>query len=244
MYSSPCSQDAVRLGLVLSIGLAGLAPKALAQANPACQPPRSGEYLLMEEIQTQLRQFLPSSSTAIVCDYLQERVLRVDGFTDPEVASSWAQYVETKGGQSFIARPAGTPSTAATTVAPEAAAAAPYFPQPTFPTALAPAAAPTNPASITTATAPGAYYAQPLGTGYAVLVDYSNRPETALELQQLLSRQIGLVSYGQRPYLLAVYTADAAVANSTLQSLSDRNFTALIIDSRRAVLLTPAVAVR
>jgi hypothetical protein len=258
MYSSPFSKYAARLGLVLSMGLADLAPEvAFAQANSACQPPRSGEYLLMvtnptEDIQTQLRQVLPPSSTATVCNYLQDRVLRVDGFSTPELASSWAQYVETKGGQSFVARPAGT---AATSTAPETAVA-PSFPQPTLPTTPVPAQmatpiapvpvaiAPMTAAPMTTATATGTYRAQPLGTGYAVLVDYSNRPETAIELQQLLSRQIGLVSYGQRPYLLAVYTADAAVANSTLQSLSDRNFTALIIDSRRAVLLTPAVAVR
>jgi cell division septation protein DedD len=266
MYSSPFSKSAARLSLVLSMGLAGLAPAAglvpaaFAQANPACQPPRSGEYLLMvmnptEDIQTQLRQVLPPSSTATVCDYLQDRVLRVDGFSTPELASSWAQYVETKGGESFIARPAGA---AATPTAPETAAA-PSFPQPTLPVTPAPTTTPIAPAPVAVApmttapmttaptaaaTATGAYPAQPLGTGYAVLVDYFNRPETAIELQQLLSRQIGLVSYGQRPYLLAVYTTDAAVANSTLQSLSDRNFTALIIDSRRAVLLTPAVAVR
>jgi hypothetical protein len=56
-------------------------------------------------------------------------------------------------------------------------------------------------------------------------------------VQQLLDRNIGLVSYGQRPYLLAVYTDDPTIANATLRALSDRNFNALIIDSRRAVRL-------
>jgi len=245
--SSSFLQYPARLSLALAIGFGLDQSIAFAQASPACQPPRSGEYLLMvmnptADIQTQLRQVLPSSSTATVCSYLQDTVLRVDGFTNPEVANSWAQYVETKGAEAFIARPAET-SPAVATAPPENAAVPQSFPQPTVTETPAPAA-PTSVAATPMAAATGAYNAQPLGTGYAVLVDYFNRPETATELQQLLSRQIGLVSYGERPYLLAVYTGDAAVANATLQSLSDRNFTALIIDSRRAVLLTPAVAVR
>lgn len=75
-----------------------------------------------------------------------------------------------------------------------------------------------------------------------MLVDYANQPEVAIALRQVLSRDVGLVAYGQRPYLLAVQTADLATANAVLQSLSDRNFTALIVDSQSAILLTPVVA--
>jgi len=53
---------------------------------------------------------------------------------------------------------------------------------------------------------------------------------------------VGLVAYAQRPYLLAAYTPDLAAANTLLQTLSGRNFTALIVDGRSTILLTPVVA--
>lgn len=115
-------------------------------------------------------------------------------------------------------------------------------PTPVPPTTVATSTqtAPTPPSTGATT----AYNPQPLGTGYAVLVDYANRPEVAIEVQQLLSRPIGLVSYQQRPFLLAIHTDDAAIASDILKTLSDQNLTAVIVDSRSAVLLTPVVAVR
>jgi len=50
-----------------------------------------------------------------------------------------------------------------------------------------------------------------------------------------------LVSYGQRPYLLAVYTRNQREANSTLRELSDRGFWSMVVDSRRVTLLSPVV---
>jgi hypothetical protein len=76
-----------------------------------------------------------------------------------------------------------------------------------------------------------------------VLIDYANRPELAIDAQQLLTRPIGLVSHQQRPFLLAAYTAERAIATDILQTLSDNNFTAVMVDSRSVILLTPTVAV-
>jgi hypothetical protein len=86
-----------------------------------------------------------------------------------------------------------------------------------------------------------AYNPQPLGTGYAVLVDYQNQPEVATQVRQLLKQDIGLVSYGQRPYLLAIQTPDQRAASSTFQSLSDRGFWAMLVDSDRVILLRSAI---
>jgi hypothetical protein len=86
-----------------------------------------------------------------------------------------------------------------------------------------------------------AYSPQPLGSGYAVLVHYFNRPEVAADVSQVTSQPVGLVAYEQRPFLLAAYTTDASAAATILQSLSERGFTAVIVDSRRAILLTPSV---
>jgi hypothetical protein len=74
-----------------------------------------------------------------------------------------------------------------------------------------------------------------------VLVNYANRPEVAADVYQVTSQPVGLVSYNQRPFLMAVHTTDPATATAVLQSLNDRGFTAILIDSRSAILLTPAV---
>ncbi|MBE9118991.1 hypothetical protein IQ249_24170 [Lusitaniella coriacea LEGE 07157] len=85
------------------------------------------------------------------------------------------------------------------------------------------------------------YNPQPLGTGYAVLIDYFNQPEMAGQVQQFLGRNVGLASYFSRPYLLAVHTQNEAEANAMLRRLSDRGFSALVVDSSRTVLLSPVV---
>lgn len=82
---------------------------------------------------------------------------------------------------------------------------------------------------------------QALGSGYAVLVDYFNRPEVAKQVQQVVGGDVGFVSYAQRPYLLAVYTTNSRDAYSTLQSLSERGFFAMVVDSRRVMLLRQVV---
>ncbi|NEP01126.1 MAG: hypothetical protein F6K58_21195 [Symploca sp. SIO2E9] len=86
-----------------------------------------------------------------------------------------------------------------------------------------------------------AYNPQPLGEGYAVLVDYSNQPELASEIRQILREDVGLVAYGQRHYLLAMHTTSQKAANSTLGQLSDRGFWTMVVDSRRVIILTRAV---
>jgi hypothetical protein len=63
----------------------------------------------------------------------------------------------------------------------------------------------------------------------------------ALQVRQLLGANVGLASYGQRPYLLAGYTTNQTEANSILQRLSDRNFLVMIVDSRKVTLIRPAV---
>lgn len=94
----------------------------------------------------------------------------------------------------------------------------------------------------TTPTTTPAYNPKPLGNGYAVLVDYFNQPEVAVQLRQLLGSDVGLVTYGKRPYLLAMYTTNERKANSTLRQLSDRGFWSMVVDSRRVTLLKPVIS--
>jgi hypothetical protein len=98
-----------------------------------------------------------------------------------------------------------------------------------------------RPASTTPSTNSSAYNPKLLDEGYAVLVDYFNQPELAFQVKQLLGRNVGLVSYGQRPYLLAMYTTSAREANSALRKLSDRGFWSMVVDSRRVTVLRSVV---
>ena len=98
-----------------------------------------------------------------------------------------------------------------------------------------------RPSSAKVFTSP-AYNPQPLGDGYAVLVDYFNQPELAAQVQKIVGDNVGLVSFGQRPYLLAMYTTNQRKANSTLRELSDRGFWSMVVDSRRVTLLRSKVS--
>lgn len=230
------------LGSLLSIAIGGaIVPPVLAQLSapapqtapapaatfPACQPPNPGEFLLLvvsktPESQDQVRRVVPATTTPTVCRYLNDVVIRVGGFTSVDSADAWARYLtETVGTPTFIARSAGAPGAAATPI---------------------PAATnPPQPAPVVTGTS-ATYNPQPLGGGYAVLVDFFSRPDLAVQVQQALGKEIGLASYGQRPFLLAVYTTDQAAANATLQALSDRGFWAMVVDSRRVTLLRQPIS--
>jgi hypothetical protein len=105
----------------------------------------------------------------------------------------------------------------------------------------------TRPAEVTQqpATVPKvSYNPQPLGQGYAVLVDYFNRPELANSVQQVVGNNVGFASYGQRPYLLATHTTNQQQAYNTLQKLNERGFFAILVDSRKVVLLRSSVRVQ
>ncbi|KAF3884358.1 MULTISPECIES: hypothetical protein [Nostocales] len=85
------------------------------------------------------------------------------------------------------------------------------------------------------------YKPERLGEGYAVLVDYYNRPEVANEVREVVGGNVGFATYGQRPYLLAVYTNNQKDAYTTLQKLSEQGFSAVLVDSRKVLLLRSAV---
>ena len=87
-----------------------------------------------------------------------------------------------------------------------------------------------------------AYTPKPLGEGYAVLVDYFNQPEIATQVQRAIGKEVGLVSYGQKPYLLALHTTHEKNATNTLQTLSDRGFWVMLVDSKKVTLLKAQIA--
>ncbi len=204
------------LGLACISAIVLFALPAKAQAPIDCASPARGEYLLLaptasSESQALVRSKAPSDATINICRYLGQTVTRIGGFSTESAASVWGQYlIRTTGVKVTIASPPAL-STASTP---------------------APTQTPTTPRSMLLPYGP-----KVLGVGYAVIVNYNNRPEAAAQLRQAINAKVGVVSYGERPYLLANRTDDQAAANSIMQLLSDRGFLAMVVDARRVVLL-------
>lgn len=199
--------------------------RAIAQsALPVCPPPASQEYLLLvrgdtEAERAQIASALPPDNTVLVCQYLDEVVVRAGGFTSLETVNAWATYMTTEAGfESFVSRPA-----AAQQAAQQAAASA------------------TATTEARDASRGATYQPQRLGAGYAVLVEYGDRPEIATAVSQVV-RPVGLAVYQQRAYLLADYTGDADSAAVTLQRLSDAQLAAILVDAQQVVRLSTEVA--
>jgi hypothetical protein len=102
----------------------------------------------------------------------------------------------------------------------------------------------TRPAEVAVApTQTLSFQPQRLGNGFAVLVDYFNRPELANQVKQAVGGDVGFAAYGQRHYLLASYTTNQKDAYSTFKKLSERGFFAVIVDSSKVMLLRSAVSI-
>lgn len=190
----------------------------IAQQNFAnCQQPNVGEYLLLvlsptPENQKQLRAALRTEQKTVVCKYNNQIVTRVGGFTNIDDAKRLARYIQNIVGLSA-------------TITTRATEPATQLPQ-TIPNIQTP--------KIT-------YNPKILGEGYAILVDYFNRPEMVSSLRKAVGGDVGFVSYGQRPYLLAVYTTNQKEAYNTLKKLSETGFVAILADGRKVVLLRSIV---
>jgi len=212
-----------------SIAILGLTFLATSvRAESSCEPPLSDEYLLLivtktPEQQERAKRSLPGNTDNIVCRYINDTVTRVGGFRDSQIASDWVKYIEDVVGlQAYVVR---SPAAALPQNLPV------YNPQP------APGSEPiANPQTGNLAFNP-----QALGPGYAVLVDYFNQPELAAQVKQALGTQVGLASYGQRPFLFVAYTTDQNAAIAAVKALSDRGFWPMLVDSRRVTVISPAV---
>lgn len=78
-----------------------------------------------------------------------------------------------------------------------------------------------------------------LGSGFAVLVNANNEPDTPMQLQMLLRTAIPWVRFQGNPYLLALQSESQEEATATLTSLIDRGFLAILVDARTVEQLTP-----
>jgi hypothetical protein len=251
---------ALPIALILAAPLmSGISPAFSETAMTTCQPPNVGEYLLLvvsptTETQKQLRKALPSDLKTVNCKYLNETVTRIGGFNKMDDAKRWARYVNDIVGLSAIVTTRPTTALASTVphVIPKSSVASASLVAPTTETKATKATkatklSKTNISSVTVPAKPVgkiSYNPRSLGDGYAVLVDYFNRPELASSIQQVVEGNVGFVAYGQRPYLLAVYTTNQKEANNTLQKLNERGFFANLVDSSKVILLRSVVNVK
>lgn len=191
------------------------------QAQVSCQPPQPDEYLLLIVTKTPdeqeiVKRSFPGNTNNTVCRYIDDTVTRVGGFRNSQIAGDWVKYIQDVVGlRAYVVRS----SASITQDLPI------YNPQPA-----------TNPDNASVGFNP-----QLLGAGYAVLVDYFNQPELAIQVRQVLGAQVGLASYGQRPFLFVVHTTDQNAATAVVKKLSDRGFWPMLVDSRRVTLISPAV---
>ncbi len=217
--------SAILVSSLLTATSWGLAVRT-SLAQETCAAPKPGEYLLLivsntSEEQKLVQRTLPNDINSEVCRYLTNVVTRVGGFSDPLIAEDWATYL-----QDQVKLPAYVVKQEVTAIPrPSSSLGRTPIVRETPPTPKK--EPPSNP--------------QSLGSGYAILVDYLNQPELAVQLRTLIGENVGLVSYGQRPYLLVEYTTDSEKATATLNKLSNRGFWPILVDSNRVTVISPTV---
>ncbi|NJL00100.1 MAG: hypothetical protein HC910_05850 [Spirulinaceae cyanobacterium SM2_1_0] len=225
-------------------------PVSAQSPLPACEPPAPDEFLLLVRLEAEgdrdkLRLTLPPETAWTACRYQEGTVARIGGFRSLETANNWGQYtVEIAGLPAFVARssrPANTATNLDTSPRQLPPPTPPPRAQPSAPRPQTPPVAPATPPPAAPTTIPDRYTPRPLGAGYAVLIDYFQQPELARTVQQAVGAEIGLAAHFTRPYLLAAHTSDATAAQALLLELSDRGFSALLVNSNQVMLLTPRV---
>lgn len=212
-------------------------PMGIPAANGTiadCLPPSANEFLLFAtartlEAQAVLRSKAPTDATTTVCRYQGEMVMRVAGFASEPSAAAWGQYlIRTTGIPTTIVRPVAL----AAVVNPMGDALAPK---------VATGLTGAGNGSIGKRFSPGVYNPQALSSGYAVLVNYNNRPDVAVQLGQVLSQDVGVAVYGERPYVFVMQTSEMSAANAVVKLLNDRGFLALRVEAKSVVVLRPVV---
>ncbi|MGF1497473.1 MAG: hypothetical protein ACFB8W_11700 [Elainellaceae cyanobacterium] len=202
--------------ILAAIASWAIAPLSLAQTYPPCEPPAAAEYLLL----------IPQPTEAAQA---QLRRVLPSGTTTTvcdylgDAVFRVGRFARADNASAWAEYLVRTYGLQAAVIRPSATAVGPVSEPPAAPTSR--------------------YSPQLLGEGYAVLVHYFDQPEIAAVVQQTLQQPVGLVIYEQEPYLLATQTTDAAAGGRVLQTLSDRDLTAFMVDSQDVVLLTPEVAI-
>lgn len=222
-----------------------------AQSYPDCPPPASGEYLLLvrgadETTRDRIMSVLPVDKTTLVCNYLDDTVVRAGGFNSLEVANSWALYLSDI--EQFDTVVVEASAIEAATVPEEESPAADVVEpaseeQPPVPDAQPISEEPTTVAAVDEGSQSSndqpQYQPTLLGEGVAVLVDYQQNPSIGRDLAQ--QGNVGLAVYLQQPYLLVLHTTDSSAAAAKLQQLVDSGLDSFLVDGEQVIRLTNTI---
>ncbi|WP_152532094.1 hypothetical protein [Leptolyngbya sp. Heron Island J] len=226
--------------------------QGIAQSYPDCPPPASGEYLLLvrgadETTRDRIMSVLPVDKTTLVCNYLEDTVVRAGGFNSLEVANSWALYlndieqfdtvVVEATTSAAAAVPDESPAPTAEVVAPTAVEEPVPEPQPM------PEEDPVTVAAVDegnqSSNSQPRYQPTLLGEGVAVLVDYQANPAIGRDLAQ--QGNVGLAVYLEQPYLLVLHTTDSSAAATKLQQLVDSGLNSFLVNGEQVIRLTDTI---
>ncbi|MFG6098250.1 hypothetical protein SPB21_23525 [Leptothoe sp. ISB3NOV94-8A] len=229
--------------ILLSSGVQGI-----AQSYPDCPPPASGEYLLLvrgsdAETRDRTISVLPVDKPTLVCNYLDDTVIRAGGFTSLEVANSWALYLNDIEELETVVVESSTATQEPVVVdaEPSTATQEPVVDDSATSSTTAEQEPVTGPIVAATPVADLQSQYQPtlLGEGVAVLVDYQQNPEIGRNLAQQGS--VGLAVYLQQPYLLVLHTTDSSAAAARLQQLVDSGLTSFLVNGEKVIRLTDTI---
>ena len=210
-----------------------------------CLPPATNEFLLFAtartlEAQSVLRSKAPTDATTTVCRYQGEVVMRVAGFASEPSAAAWGQYlIRTTGIPTTIVRPVPVAPVVSPAIAPVSNSV--NTPEATPKVTPVLTGGNSGNGSVGKRFSPGVYKPQALTSGYAVLVNYNNRPDVAVQLGQVLNQNIGVAVYGERSYLFVMQTGEMTAANAVVKLLNDRGFLALRVEAKSVVVLRSIV---
>jgi len=210
------SKFKIPTALILSTAglLCGINPASAQSNTPTCQAPRTGEYLLLVVSPTKDNQ---TQLKRVLPTKIQTNTCKYLNDTVTRIGG-FKKIDDANRWARYIKDSAGLSAIITTR----------------------PTGTPTPSQAGTQATTVS-YKPRRLGSGYAVLVDYYNRPQLASDVRKAVKGDVGFVSYGRRPYLLATYTSNQKEAYQTLEELSKRGFFAIIVDSQKVMLLRSVV---
>ncbi|MGB2924740.1 MAG: hypothetical protein WBB82_05530 [Limnothrix sp.] len=224
-----------------------------------CQSPAANEFLVMiftpsqslqEEVRLQVGRTLSKNHNLLVCQHGGNVLSRVGGFESLQKARDWAEYFDGAVGlpsmvitpvtgaaiaQNTTANPADIPDL----VVPTEMAIADNLSTTSKPEREIPVA---TLMETTEEIEPIAFTPQALtGGGYGILVDYKANPQIVTQLKTLIQKEVGLVAYAARGYLLVEQTADSARVTALLNQLTQTGLVAIAVPTEQLILLKAAV---
>lgn len=230
-----------------AIALLSLPQGSLAQGTlPTCESPAANEFLVLvftdsettqNDVRLQVGKSLAKNHDLVVCEYGSNVLSRVGGFESLNSATKWAEYVGTATNLPLmVITPVGGETPRTSVINP-----------PTIPTSV------TTPAvdlvveteamsDLAALPEPPAFQPKALSGGYGIIVEYGADPAIATRLKTVLGKNVGLVVYASRGYLLAAQVPDAERVLALLELLNQNNLTAIAVPANQLVLLKEIIA--